>query len=92
MTRARLLALGLLLALFAPVASGCELVADFDRGKIPKPATDGGSPGALDGSFVPPPPTIDAGAMPAPDAGPSAIDAGAPVGDGAVLPPPPDAG
>ncbi len=92
MTRARLLAVGMLLALFAPVASGCELVADFDRGKIPKPATDGGGPGVLDGSFVPPTPTIDSGAMPVLDAGPTAIDAGAPVGDGAVPPPPPDAG
>jgi hypothetical protein len=80
MTRARSIAVGLLLALFAPLASGCELVADFDRGKIPKPAVDGGGGGGIgapDGSLV-------SGGADSPDSGGSVPDASPP--------PAPDAG
>jgi len=92
MKRARLLVLGLFLALLAPLASGCELVADFDRSKIPKPEPDGGSGGKPDASFVPPTPDGGSGGDAKRDADVPAIDAGGPVGDGAVPPPPPDAG
>jgi hypothetical protein len=86
MACARHVCAGLLaFALLVPWASGCELVADFDRSRIPEPADGVALP---DGSLLPPdasqpgpgvePPAEDAGPLVplVPIAGSPALDAG----------------
>jgi hypothetical protein len=75
MTPARLgsaLSWRLLALLLALASSGCELVADFDRSRIPMEAVDGGAGGLPDGAVAP------TAGSPASDSGTSAPDAGSP--------------
>lgn len=79
MTRARL-GSSLVWLLLGLVSSGCELVADFDRSRIPVEAADSGAGGLPDGSLLPP-----TAGSPAADAGTSVTDSGSP-GDAAAAP------